>query len=698
MAKNVEVVVSGKKLKLETGSMARQADGSVLVALEETVILASAVVGAERDDMINADFVPLTVDYREKTYAAGKIPGGFFKREGRPREKEILTSRLIDRSIRPLFPKNWRRDIVVQIMVLSSDGENDSNIPALIGASAALMISSIPFKGPVGAVNVGLINNEFVINPTFEQEKETFLDMVVVGKDDSILMVESGSKELEEKVLIDALSAAHEEIKKICDVQRDLAEGISKEKLPISEIAIENEVAAKVQELMKNSAKEFVLIKEKSKRKAAEEEIVKNVSEALKEVFPESEKLIKKCIQNVLSSELRKHMLEKNVRADGRKMDEIRKITIDLGILPRTHGSALFTRGETQSLATVTLGTSHDMQIMDDLEGEYKERFMLHYNFPGFATGEAKVDRGPGRREIGHGSLAKKALYPVFPTDEDFPYTIRVVSDILESNGSSSMASVCGGSLALFDAGVPLTSAVAGIAMGLIIEGDRYKILTDIMGMEDHFGDMDLKAAGTKNGLTALQMDIKVAGIPIKIIQETLEKAKDARLRILDTMNAALKTPRAEMSAYAPRIITITIPQDKIGALIGPGGKNIRKIIEQSQAEIEVDDDGRVFISSDNNEKLMHGKELVEFYTAEAEVGKVYKGKVARLVKFGAFVEILPGKDGLLHISQISNKRIDKVEDIFSEGDEVEVLVQEIDNQGRINLTCKGINKETIKK
>ena len=686
------IEVGGKKITVETGYVAKQANGAVLVTCGDTVILVTAV--ASREPKEGRDFMPLTVDFRERTYAAGKIPGGFFKREARPREKEILTSRLIDRTLRPLFPEFWRNETQVGIMLISYDCVNDPDVLGIVGASTALMLSDIPFAGPVAAVRVGKIDGKLIINPTIEEEKNMDLDMVVSGSKDAILMVEAGANELPEAEMLQALAAAHEEVKKLCEFQLQFA---GKAKMEAPSPQIDANLRKEVEDLAIPQAEKTVVTKDKSERELAWNEFKKATKKSLEERYPEQGAHVEYLLEDILYQKARALILNKNVRTDGRAMDEIRPIECLTGVLPRTHGSAIFTRGQTQALVTCTLGTPDDMQRMDDLGGEYKERFMLHYNFPGFATGEAKPERSAGRREIGHGALARRALLRLLPEEKDFPYSIRVVSDILESNGSSSMASVCGGSLALFDAGVPLKSDCAGVAMGLIKEGPKYAILTDIMGMEDHLGDMDFKVTGTKKGITALQMDIKISGLDMSIMTEALERARVGRMHILGKMEEAMSKPKSDISDFAPRMVIVQIPQSKIGELIGPGGKNIRKIQEDTGAEINIEEDGRVFISSTDKEAVLRCKELVECISAEAEVGKVYRGKVTRLMNFGAFVEILPGKEGLVHISQLAATHVKKVEDVVHEGDVLNVKVVEIDSQNRINLSAKGIPQDEKK-
>ncbi|OGR82914.1 MAG: polyribonucleotide nucleotidyltransferase [Elusimicrobia bacterium RIFCSPLOWO2_01_FULL_54_10] len=684
-----EISYGSKKITIETGRVAKQAAGSVLVSIEGTVILCTVAVNPEPKP--GQDFFPLTVDYRERTYAAGRIPGGFFKRETRPRDKETLTSRLIDRSIRPLFPEGFLNAVQVNAVVLSSDLENDTDILSMIGASTALMLSELPFKGPISAVRVGLINGQFMLNPTFAQQAESTLDLVVAGSKNAIMMVESGSTEITEDKLIEALELARTEIVKACAEQEKFTKSIAKEKIKFEPAPQDAALVSAVEAAARDKIKKSVRTKDKSQRENAMAEMKQAIVKSLEEKFPDQAPAIGAVIENILYEEARALILKEKLRTDGRKWDEIRSICIDTSVLPRTHGSAIFTRGQTQALATVTLGSPEDRQVMDVLEGEYKERFILHYNFPGFATGEAKGERSPGRREIGHGALARRSLLALLPTEDEFPYTIRIVSDILESNGSSSMASVCGGSLALFDAGVPMKAACAGIAMGLITDGGNFAVLSDIMGLEDHLGDMDFKVAGTKDGITALQMDIKIEGISIEIMKQAIHQAQAGRLHILSLMQKAIDAPRAELSSYAPKMVTVMIPKEKIGALIGPGGKNIRGIAELTGAEVNVDDDGRVTITGVGAESVDAAKAMVEGSVAEVEVGRIYKGKVTRLMNFGAFVEVLPGKEGLVHISQLDVKRVEKVEDVVKEGDIIDVKCVEIDTMGRVNLSRKAV-------
>lgn len=680
-----EIEVAGKKFVIESGKMAKQANGSCTVRIGDTVVLVNAV--GSREPKPGTDFMPLTVDYRERTFAAGRIPGGFFKREAKPRDSEILVSRLIDRSIRPLFPEYWRNDTQISAIVLSYDGENEADIPSILGASVALMISDLPFTMPIASVRIGRINGQFIVNPLISEQKESDLDLVVSGTEDALTMVEAGALELSEAEMLDALNLAKETIKNICTAFKELP---TKEKMQVVIPEVNQSLKADIEAEAIAKAEEGVIIKEKNERDMFWAVFKRDISERMLEKYPEEEAAaIDMILEDIFYKKARELVLNKRVRSDGRGMEDIRPITCETDILPRVHGSSLFTRGQTQALATVTLGTPGDMQIMDELAGEYKERFILHYNFPGFATGEPKGERSTSRREIGHGALAKRALRAILPSEEDFGYTIRIVSDILESNGSSSMASVCGGSLALFNAGVPVKSSCAGVAMGLMKKGDNYVVLTDIMGMEDHLGDMDFKVAGTRKGITALQMDIKISGLTTEILAQALDQAKRGRMFILDKMDAAMSAPKEKISEFAPQMATIMIPQNKIGELIGPGGKNIRKLQEEMNVKIDIDDNGKVSISGTDIEGVNLARHYVDSLTAEIEVGKIYKGKVVKIMAFGAFVEVLPGQDGLVHVSQLADRHVKNVEDIVKEGDVVTVKVMEIDKQGRVNLTMK---------
>jgi len=717
MAIKVETEIADRLLMIETGDLAKQAAGSALVRYGETVILAAVTVAPEPKEGEN--FFPLTVDYRERTYAAGKIPGGFFKREGRPRENEVVTSRLIDRPLRPLFDKNFLNEVQVMITVLSSDQENDADIPSIIGASCAVSLSGVPFAGPIGAVRMGRVEERFIINPTFAQLEESDLDLVVAGTKDTVTMLEGGGKEVPEEVVLEAIKLAHKVIVEIVELQEKLIEQFEKSKielpgiressinqelekefyrlLPYAEkkaITSNLELAIRAIEFCRGKVEEALGISDKLARERRLDEIVSETIDNFSKDYPEEEKTIRDTIDQVQRNYLRRIVLEENRRIDGRKIDEVRPITCAVGVLPRTHGSGLFTRGQTQALVTTTLGTSHDMQVMDELEREYKKRFMLHYNFPSFSTGEVRPDRGPGRREIGHGVLAERALSPVLPSDEEFPYTIRIVSDILESNGSSSMASVCGGTLSLMDAGVPITMPVAGVAIGLVKEGDQAVLLTDIIGREDFFGDMDFKIAGSRKGITAVQLDVKTDVITPEIMAKALEQSRKARLFILDKMQEKIETPRKEISSLAPKILIVEINPDKIREVIGPGGKIVNKIQNETGAKLDIEHDGRITITADTGEAANAAKEMVEYFTADVKVGKIYKGKVTRIKDFGAFVEVLPGKEGLVHISQLADRRVNKVSDVVKEGQEILVKCMEIDHEGRINLSRKAVLKE----
>lgn len=684
----VDVEIDGGQLEIKTGLMARQSDGSTVVRFGDTVILATAV--ADKAVREGIDFFPLTIDYREKTYAAGKIPGGFFKREGRPSEKEILSSRLIDRSVRPLFPDGFRSETQGIVSVLSYGDENVSDILGITGMSASLMISDIPFDGPVSAVKVSRLGGRFKMNPTIEESESSDLDLTVAGTDDAVVMVEGGAHEVPEDDLLEAISRAHEEIKKMNAAQKRLREMVGREKRPLMPLEVDETLVEKVKSLVLDKVKEAIKIPDKLRRQT---ELDRILEEAKTQINVEEDESLSKSIADIFHDVekklVRNMILDDGIRADGRKPDEIRPITCLVGLLPRAHGSSLFIRGETQALAATTLGTTDDEQKIDALEGEYFKTFMLHYNFPPFSVGEVRFLRGPGRREIGHGALAERAISPMIPPKDDFPYTIRVVSDILESNGSSSMATVCGASLSLMDAGVPMKKPVAGIAMGLIVEGDRSEVLTDILGLEDHLGDMDFKVTGTADGITAFQMDVKVAGISSEVMHTALERAKEGRLFILDKMRETMADHRENLSPYAPRIYTLRIKPDKIRDVIGTGGKVIRGIIEQTGAKINVEDDGTVNIASSDEAAAREAIKIIEGIVEEAVVGKVYKGVVKRITDFGAFVEILPNTDGLLHISQIAHKRIAKVTDVLKEGEEIEVKVIEIDKTGRIRLSRK---------
>lgn len=682
-----EVEIGGKILSIETGRYARQANGAVMVRYADTMVLVTAVAAEEAN--VDQDFFPLQVEYREKTSAAGKFPGGYIKREGRPTEKEILSSRLIDRPIRPLFPEEFKNETQVIAFVLSHDGENDADVLAAIGASAALTISDIPFDGPAAEVRVGRVNNEFILNPTLQQLKESDVELIVAGTIDSIMMVEGESKEISESDLLNALKFSHNEIKKIVQLQLELKNEAGKAKRETKSAEIDEALKKDVYDLAHDKYKEIVhSVLSKEDRSAKNKELTNSVQESLKEKYPEKEKVIGGILHDLEKELMRSRILAEGIRLDGRNTKQIRPITIELGNLPRTHGSALFTRGETQSLTSVTLGTKNDEQTIDGLIDEYTKKFMLHYNFPPFSVGEVGRMSGVGRREIGHGNLAERALKILMPAETIFPYTVRLISDILESNGSSSMATVCAGSLGLMDAGVPIQKAVAGIAMGLVKEGEQFAILSDILGNEDHLGDMDFKVAGTKDGITAFQMDIKIKGISFEIMETALNQAKEGRFHILGIMNQAISAPRESLSPYAPRLITMKVEQDQIGLIIGPGGKTIQGMQRTFGVDINIDDDGTINIASPNKESAAKCKEYIKRMTATPDVGEVYDGTITKIMDFGAFVEILPGKEGLLHISQIDNKRVNKVTDYFKEGDKVTVKLIKVEN-GKFSLSRK---------
>ena len=684
-------LINGRTLTIETGEIAKQANGSALVRYGDTLVLAAATAATEeRGDL---DFFPLTIDYRERTYAAGKIPGGFFKREGRPSEKETLTSRIIDRPLRPLFPAGYKKETQVICTVLSVDNENDPDVVALTAASAALSVSDVPFLGPVGAVRVGYTDNQIIINPTTEELERGQLNMVVAGTREAIVMVEGGAQELPEDIVLSALESAHQALQACIDIQLQLQQQTGKDKLPIAAPAADDTLRQSVEDMAGERLRAALTVSGKQERQdalaALQQEVVAAFEGSEDSDAGASAKTIKGFLHDMESAEMRRQILQESRRADGRGLADIRPISGRVSLLPRTHGSALFTRGETQALVVATLGTQGDEQIIDDLGGKTSKRFMLHYNFPSYSVGEVRPLRGPGRREIGHGALAERAIRPVLPAHDSFPYTLRVVSDIMESNGSSSMATVCGGALSLMDAGVPIKAPVAGIAMGLIAEGEEVAILSDILGVEDHLGDMDFKVAGTEQGITAIQMDIKVAGVSSDIMARALEQARQGRLHILQEMQRILGGPRVETSTYAPRIVTLKINKDKVREVIGPGGKTIRGIIEATGVTIDIEDDGTVLIASANETASQEAVQIVRDLTKEAEIGQIYMGTVRKIMDFGAFVEIFPGTDGLLHISQISEKRVNKVTDEVQEGDRIIVKVLEVDRNGRIKLSHK---------
>jgi len=686
--KEIKIKLNDKIITMETGRIAKQAAGSILISCEETIVLVTAASTNEPREGI--DFFPLMVDYEEKFYAAGKIPGGFFKREGRPSKNAILTSRLIDRPLRPLFPKEYRNDVQIIATVLSYDQKNLPDVLALIGASAALWISDIPLKCPIGAVRIGLVENEFIVNPSPQELENTKLNLIIAGTKDSIIMMEGEAKEVPEEVILKAISIAQESIKIIVEGQEKFAEILGKSKIKevkqYSKTAeLEDNYGKEIKKFYEKEIKKSICINEKKERENSLEDIFNQIVEKL-DIEKENLPLLRNIYDEIRKEAIRHLIIRDKIRVDGRKLDEIRPISCETGILPRVHGSALFTRGQTQALVITTLGTVKDRQFIDTLEEESAERFYLHYNFPPFSVGEVRPMRSQSRREIGHGSLAEMALKAVIPTEEEFPYTIRIVSEILESNGSSSMASVCGGSLSLFDAGVNIKRPIAGVAMGLVKEDENVEILTDILGLEDHYGDMDFKAAGTTEGITAIQMDLKIVGVSIEIMQIVLQRSKEARLFILEKMNNAISKPRENLSAHAPKILIMNVDPTKIGMVIGPSGKNIKKIIEVSGADIDIKDDGVIFVSAINDQSLNQAKKMIEDVVREAKVGETYDGKVTRTTNFGAFVEIFPGKEGLVHISKLSHRRIAKVEDVVRVNDNILVKVIGIDSQGRIDL------------
>lgn len=691
-----EMQLGGRKLVVESGKLAKQAGGAVLVRYGDTAVLVTATASAEPREGI--DFFPLTVDFEEKLYSVGKIPGGFIKREGRPSESSILAGRLIDRPIRPLFADGFRNDVQVVATVLSVDQDNPPDIIAMIGASCALVISDIPFNGPISGVRVGRIEGQFLINPTIAQQEKSELNLVVAGTRDAVLMVEAGASELSEEVILEAIEFGHAVIRETIIFQDTIAAKIGKQKRDIKLY----EAPADVDEAVRNYVTEPLTQAVKNADKLTREENIKLVKnqaiEYFIEQYPNNGKEIKYVIQKVLKEIVRRMITVDKIRPDGRGLEEVRPIDCEVGILARTHGSGLFTRGQTQVLTVTTLGALGDEQILDGLGVEDSKRYMHHYNFPSFSVGETRPSRGPGRREIGHGALAERALVPVIPTEVEFPYTIRLVSEVLESNGSSSMGSVCGSTLSLMDAGVPIKAPVSGVAMGLVKDGDHYAILTDIQGMEDALGDMDFKVAGTENGITAIQMDIKIAGLTKEILSDALAQAKRGRMHIMQKMVAVIDKPRADLSSYAPRIITMQIHPDKIRDVIGPGGKIIKKIIEETGVTIDIEDDGKVFIAAVDREAGKKAVSIIENLVRDVEVGAIYLGKVTRLMNFGAFIEILPGKEGLVHISQLARERVAKVEDVVNVGDEVMVKVTEIDRQGRINLSRKDALKPEVEK
>ena len=672
--------------------MAKQAGGSALVRYGDTAVIVAATASAEPREGI--DFFPLTVDYEEKLYSVGKIPGGFIKREGRPSESATLAGRLIDRPIRPLFPDGFRNDVQVVATVLSVDQDNSPDIPAMIGASCALCLSDIPFGGPIGGVRVGRIAGEFIINPTVAQQEQSDLNLIVAGTKDAVLMVEAGASELSEAIILEAIMFGHNVIRELVQFQEEIAAQAGKPKRQIKLYDAAPEVNAAVRDFVTDKLLAAVANADKLERETQIKKVKTATAEHFAPTFPDKGKDVSYVVQKVLKETVRKMITVDKIRPDGRKVDEVRAVSCEVGLLARTHGSGLFTRGQTQVLTITTLGAMGDEQILDGLGVEDSKRYLHHYNFPSYSVGETRPSRGPSRRDIGHGALAERALVPVIPSEVEFPYTIRLVSEVLESNGSSSMGSVCGSTLSLMDAGVPIKSPVSGVAMGLVKDGDNYTILTDIQGMEDALGDMDFKVAGTKQGVTAIQMDIKIAGITKDILEDALAQAYRGRMHIMDIMLSTISEPRTELSPFAPRIITLLIDPDKIRDVIGPGGKIIKKIIEDTGVTIDIEDDGKVFIAAVDVAAGQKAVEIIQNLVRDVEVGATYTGKVTRLMNFGAFVEILPGKEGLVHISQLSNQRVNKVEDVVKPGDEIMVKVTEIDRQGRINLSRKALLKD----
>jgi polyribonucleotide nucleotidyltransferase len=688
---------AGRKLTVEIGQLAKQANGAVMVRYGDTAVLSTATASKEPK---NLDFFPLTCNYEERLYAVGKIPGGFIKREGRPSEKAILASRLIDRPIRPLFADGFRNDVQVISIVMSVDQDCSSEMAAMFGSSLALCTSDIPFEGPIAGVIVGRVDGAFIINPTVEQAENSDIHLTVAGTKDAINMVEAGADEVSEEVMLEAIMYGHEEIKRLIEFQEKIMAEAGKEKREVILYELDKDLEAEVRELCETDMVAAIQVQEKHAR----EDAIKEVKNRVMAKFEENEatdddlKQVKQILDKIVKGEVRRLITVDKVRPDGRKIDEIRPLSSQIGILPRTHGSGLFTRGQTQALSICTLGAMGDVQILDGLGIEEEKRFMHHYNFPLFSVGETGPIRGPGRREIGHGALGERALEPIIPSEKDFPYTIRLVSEVLESNGSTSQASICASTLAMMDAGVPIKAPVAGIAMGLVKSGDYYTVLSDIQGMEDHLGDMDFKVAGTAKGVTALQMDIKIKGLSREILEEALQQAKKGRMHILDSMLATISEPRTELSKFAPKILTMTINPDKIRDVIGPSGKQINKIIEETGVKIDIEQDGTVFIASTNQEMNQKAKKIIEDIVREVVVGEMYLGKVKRIEKFGAFVEIFAGKDGLVHISELAEERVGKVEDVIKIGDEFLVKVTEIDKQGRVNLSRKAILKEQREK
>jgi polyribonucleotide nucleotidyltransferase len=686
-----EVTIGPRTVSIETGKLAKQADGAVIVRSGDTMVIVTACHAATA--RVGIDFLPLTVDYREYTYASGRIPGGFFKREGKPAEKEVLTSRLIDRPIRPLFPSGWRYETQIVALLISADADNDADVLAITGASAALALSSIPFQKTIAGVRVGLIDGAYVVNPTYPERKTSTIDLIVAGSQDAIMMVEAGAKEATEEQMVEALDVAHRAIRQIVAAIDDLKGAVGKTKTTVSKKVIGHEFYREVEEKAYASLAEAMRIKDKLENYERVDEVLDELVASIPEEEVERRSDAKVIFKELKEKVLRDEILERGQRLDGRRFDEIRPIWIETGVLPRVHGSAVFTRGETQALVSTTLGTEDDAQKIESVDGEVYKRFMLHYNFPPFSVGEVQFLRGPGRREVGHGALAERALTPLIPAESDFPYTIRIVSDILESNGSSSMASICGGALSLMDAGVPIRAAVAGVAMGLVIDekSGKWAVLSDIAGAEDHYGDMDFKVAGTRDGITALQMDIKVGGITLDIMRKALEQARKGRLEILDHMTGALAAPRESISTFAPRIVTIRIPTEKIRDVIGKGGSTIRSIIEKTGVKIDVEDDGRVNVASADSAASEKAIAMIKELTATPELDATYLGRVERITDFGAFVEIMPGCDGLLHVSEIANYRVKDVRDELKEGEQIMVKVINIDPSGKVRLSRKAL-------
>lgn len=683
------IELGGRTLTMEIGKIAKQANGAVLVRYGDTAVVVAAT--GTKTPREGVDFFPLTVDFEEKMYAVGKIPGGFIKREGRPAETAILTSRLIDRPIRPMFPEGYHNDVQIVATAVSVDPDNAPDIPAMIGASCALSISDIPFEGPIAGVRVGMIDGQYIINPTIEQAKVSRLNLAVAGTKDAILMVEAGAKEISEDEMLDAIWFGHEEIKKLVEWQEKIMAEVGKPKMEVPVYEPPAELAAEIEAYGAEQLKAALMDANKLEREENVARIKAEIADAFMEKYPDNAKDVAYITQKLVKKIVRRTISVDKIRPDGRALDEVRPVTCEVGLLARPHGSALFTRGQTQILNVLALAPLSEAQTLDGLGVELTKRYIHHYNFPPYSVGETKPLRSPGRREIGHGALAERALLPVIPSEEEFPYAIRLVSETLESNGSSSMGSVCASTLSLMDAGVPIKAPVAGVAMGLVKDGDYFTILTDIQGLEDALGDMDFKVAGTKNGITAIQMDIKIDGINKEIFKQALAQAKRGREHIMGIMLDCIAEPRKELSKYAPKITTIHVDPEKISKIIGPGGKTIKKIVEETGAKIDIEEDGRVYIAAVNSEEAAKAIDMINGITAEAEVGKVYTGKVTRLMAFGAFVEILPGKEGLVHISQLSTERVNKVEDVVSVGDEIVVKVTEIDQKGRINLSRKAV-------